>query len=256
MKMINANDKDKSRLRAATKASILVDALPYIRDFAGKVVVICYCCSNLLTEEEEMEVMKDISLLKSIGMKPIVVHDFRIGGDRYRENKRIANEIEKNGIKSVGLCGIDVQTLHMTIDNGYIPVVMPNDVDTENIILYPENTACEIAIRMGAEKLVYMSEEAGLFENGDERGAFIPVIMRDEAEAYLNKNKVTDSLKIKVLNAIAAVDNKVSRAHIIDGQIHHSMLLEFFSTKGIGTAVIKDRGHLYEHEKAATGDDI
>ena len=203
-----------------------------------------------------MEVMKDISLLKSIGMKPIVVHDFRIGGDRYRENKRIANEIEKNGIKSVGLCGIDVQTLHMTIDNGYIPVVMPNDVDTENIILYPENTACEIAIRMGAEKLVYMSEEAGLFENGDARGSFIPVIMRDEAEAYLNKNKVTDSLKIKVLNAIAAVDNKVSRAHIIDGQIHHSMLLEFFSTKGIGTAVIKDRGHLYEHEKAATGDDI
>ena len=102
-----------------TKAGILIDALPYIRDFSGKTIVICYCCTNLLSAKEEQVVMQDIALLKSIGMKPIVVHDNRFGADRYRENKRIAKLIELCGIKAVGICGIDLQTLHMTIDNDY-----------------------------------------------------------------------------------------------------------------------------------------
>ena len=246
-----SKERELSKVEVGKKAGILIDALPYIRDFADKIVVICYCCSNLLTKEEEASVMKDISLLKSIGMKPIVVHDSRIGEDRYRENKRIAKEIEINGNKAVGICGIDLQTLHMTVDNGYIPVVMPNDIDTENMVLYPENTACEIAFRMGAEKLVYMSECAGLFEGGNDNGKLIPVALRDEAEDYINTNKVSESLSIKIKNALAALDNGVSRVHVINGEIDHSLLLEFFSIDGIGSVILKDREHLYEHEKAA-----
>ena len=76
------------------KAQILVDSLPYIRDFNQKIIIISFGCSNILTDEEEQEVMRDIALMKSIGMRPIVVHDTKMGHDKFRENKRIAKMIE------------------------------------------------------------------------------------------------------------------------------------------------------------------
>jgi acetylglutamate kinase len=231
------------------KASILIDALPYIRDFSGKIVVICYCCSNLLSAKEEQLVMQDIALLKSIGMRPIVVHDTRFGADKYRENKRIAKLIELCGIKAVGICGIDLQTLKMTIDNGYIPVVTPNDIDTENMILYPENIACEIAHRMGAEKLVYLSEDKGLIEAMDEEQRIIPNVSLEEAEAFAKKNKFPEAFERRLKNAILAVERGVNRVHIVDGCIEHSLLLEFFSIDGVGTVIMKDHNQYYAHEK-------
>lgn len=114
------------------KAQILVDSLPYIRDFNQKIIIISFGCSNILTDEEEQEVMRDIALMKSIGMRPIVVHDTKMGHDKFRENKRIAKMIEFCGVKAVGICGIDLQTIHMTLDNDYIPVITPNDIDNED----------------------------------------------------------------------------------------------------------------------------
>ena len=64
------------------KAQILVDSLPYIRDFNQKIIIISFGCSNILTDEEEQEVMRDIALMKSIGMRPIVVHDTKMGHDK------------------------------------------------------------------------------------------------------------------------------------------------------------------------------
>ena len=83
------------------KAQILVDSLPYIRDFNQKIIIISFGCSNILTDEEEQEVMRDIALMKSIGMRPIVVHDTKMGHDKFRENKRIAKMIEFCGVKAV-----------------------------------------------------------------------------------------------------------------------------------------------------------
>jgi len=242
-------DFEKEQIsKVSEKAAILVDALPYIRDFADKIVVICYCCSNLLSAREEQAVMKDVSLLKSIGMKPIVVHDTRFGADRYRENKRIAKLIEMSGNKAVGICGIDLKTLRLTVDNGYIPVVTPNDIDTEDMILYPENVASEIAQRMGAEKLVYMSEDRGLFEDGDENGKLLSMVTRSQVIDYIVKYKLSKQFLLRLRNAVSAVDHGVGRVHILDGCVDHGLLLEFFSIDGIGTAVMADEGRYYSHE--------
>ena len=159
------------------KAQILVDSLPYIRDFNQKIIIISFGCSNILTDEEEQEVMRDIALMKSIGMRPIVVHDTKMGHDKFRENKRIAKMIEFCGVKAVGICGIDLQTIHMTLDNDYIPVITPNDIDNEDTPILPEEAAKEIAVSTGAEKVLFLGKEDGI---RDDEGHIISQMTRDE----------------------------------------------------------------------------
>lgn len=238
------------------KAGILVDALPYIRDFNEKIVVISYSCSNILESSTEQRVMKDIVLLKSLGMKPIVVHNTRMGADKFRENKRFAKLLELCGIKAVGICGIDLQTLHMMLKNNYIPVVTPNDIDDEETILHPENTSMKIAVQIGAEKLVYLSEIAGILDVSDEKDSskVLPLVTLSQAETLYQEyelKKAEEDFLRKLRNAIYAVKEGVPRVHLLDGRIPHSLLLEFFSIDGVGTVIVKDQNHLYSHEVAA-----
>ena len=121
------------------KADILTDALPYIQDFNGNIMVIQYSCNHYVDEAQERVILKDIALLKFLGMKPIIVHSARKGVDLFRENKRIASLIEENQIKAIGICGIDIQTLTMMVANDYIPVVIPNDIATEGEDFFVEN---------------------------------------------------------------------------------------------------------------------
>ena len=118
---------DKELELVEHKASILIDALPYIRDFNQKTVVIEYGCAEWLSGVEEQRLMQDIVLLKSVGMRPIVVHATRMGLDKFRENKRIAKLLELCGVKAIGICGVDTETIGLMLDNDYIPVIVPND---------------------------------------------------------------------------------------------------------------------------------
>ena len=150
------------------KAEILVDALPYIRDFNQKTVVIAYGCSEVIDPESEQSLMKDIVILKSIGMKPIVVHGKKAGTDMFRENKRVAKMLELCGVKALGICGVDYETISMTIEHDYIPVIIPNDIDTEELELDPRETAAQIAQTLEADKLIYLTCENGVYRSKDE----------------------------------------------------------------------------------------
>lgn len=226
------------------KAGILIDALPYIRDFNQKIIVLEYGLSDVLTKEQEQSLMKDIALLKTVGMKPIVVHGTKKGADIFRENKRMANLIEQCGIKAVGICGIDLQTIHMMLDNDYIPVITPNDIGNEEA-MNPEPIACEIAGHIHAEKLMFLTRQAGVFD-GDQ---VIPLLTLSDLEERLKKGNITEHMKRKLDRGVAAIKKGVSRVHFVDGRTEHGILLELFSVKGIGTVLLKDRTHLYAHEQ-------
>ena len=204
------------------KAQILVDSLPYIRDFNQKIIIISFGCSNILTDEEEQEVMRDIALMKSIGMRPIVVHDTKMGHDKFRENKRIAKMIEFCGVKAVGICGIDLQTIHMTLDNDYIPVITPNDIDNEDTPILPEEAAKEIAVSTGAEKVLFLGKEDGI---RDDEGHIISQMTRDQM-----------------------IEQGVPRVHILGSKMAHALLVEIFSIIGVGTVIMPDKEHYYPHE--------
>jgi acetylglutamate kinase len=228
------------------KAEILIDALPYIRDFNQKIIVVEYGLSDVLTPEQEQSVMEDIALLKTVGMKPIVVHGRKQGADIFRENKRMANLIEQCGIKAVGICGIDLQTIHILLDNDYIPVITPNDVDNEQESINPEATACEIAESVPAEKLMFLTRQAGVFD-GDH---VIPLLTIADLEERLKAGDISDHMKRKLAKGVHAIEQGVGRVHFVDGRTEHGILLELFSVKGIGTVLLKDHGCLYEHEVA------
>ena len=139
------------------KAAVLCDALPYIRDFVHKVIVIEYDCGEWLSGVEEKKMIKDIVLLKSIGVIPIVVHRTQMGVDKFRENKRIAKLLELYDTKAIGICGVDIETIQMMIKNDYIPVIVPNDIDNEMEHIDPRDTALEVAVKMQADKLIRMA---------------------------------------------------------------------------------------------------
>ena len=226
------------------KASILTDALPYLRDFNQKIIVISYLCSDLLSSAEEQEIMRDITTLQSVGMKVVIVHNTRMGADKFRENKRLAKLVEFCGVKAIGICGVDEQTLHMTIDNNYIPVVSPNDIDTEFLNLSPIDTARAIATLLGAEKLIYLGKYDYLTDEDDQH---IFSMRAKEMPPYIED--CTDPVLKQILeNCKLALDNKVARAHIIDAKIKHALLLELFSIRGIGTVFLSDDAPKYSHE--------
>lgn len=228
------------------KADILTDALPYIQDFDQKVMVIQYSCNHYADEKQEKSILKDIAMLKFLGMKPIIVHSARKGIDLFRENKRIASMIEENNIKSIGVCGIDIQTLTIMLENDYIPVVIPNDIHTEDEQFFVENVAREIAVRMKADKLIYMSKDKGIL---DDHKDLISIMTLDTLKEIDEQNHIKGYLDLKIKNAIIAIEKGVHRVHIIDGTVAHSILLELFSINGIGTAILDSKNSLYKHER-------
>lgn len=217
------------------KAAVLADALPYFRDFNQKIIVIGYLCSNFLNDEEEQRVMQDIALLKSVGMRPVIVHDSRIGADKFRENKRIAKLVELCGNKAVGICGVDMQTLHMILDHDYIPVVTPADIDTEMMNLNPMDTAREISVLLQAEKLIYVGRFSGIAEENIEKR--ILSVTLSELKQYLQKEPAEKELGTVMKNAVLALEGGVQRVHLISGCMQHALLLELFSVRGVGTVI-------------------
>ncbi len=224
------------------KARILVDALPYIRDFNQKIIVICFEGSRLLPDEEEKETMRDIALLKSIGMRPVVIHDSKMGHDKFRYNKLVAKMIEMSGIKAVGLCGIDVQTIHMTLDNDYIPVITPNDIDDEDTPVAPDLCATRIACALQAEKVIFMSRIAGLYKDGN-------LIGQVRAGQLAASPEAPEQFGEKASYALSLLKAGVPRVHFIDATVRHGLLLELFAKRGIGTVVMPDDPHFYPHEQ-------
>lgn len=228
------------------KADILTDALPYIQDFDQKIMVIQYSCNHYVNEEQERVILKDIAMLKFLGMKPIIVHSARKGIDLFRENKRIAALIEENHMKAIGICGIDIQTLTIMVNNDYIPVVIPHDINTEDDQFFVENVAREIAIKMKADKLIFMSKDKGIL---DEHKNLISFMSLEQLKKIDNEHHIKGYLDLKIKNAIQAIENGVHRVHIIDGTVEHSILLELFSIDGIGTAILENEDDLYNHER-------
>ena len=236
---------DKFLEEVEHKAAILTDALPYIRDFVQKVIVIEYDCVEWLSGMEEQKLMKDIVLLKSVGMIPIVVHRTQMGVDKFRENKRIAKLLELCGTKAIGVCGVDIETLHMMIGNDYIPVIVPNDIDNEDTPILPEEAAKEIAVSTGAEKVLFLGKEDGI---RDDEGHIISQMTRDEVVKMYVAGKFEGRLLQKVTYALQMIEQGVPRVHILGSKMAHALLVEIFSIIGVGTVIMPDKEHYYPHE--------
>lgn len=277
------------------KAQVLIEALPYIQKFNNKKVVVKYGGSAMLDPELQMNVIRDVALLKLVGMKPIIVHGggkeiskwvslrgkepvfvegLRVTDEETMEvaemvlnkvNKNLVQMMEKLGVKSVGICGKDGSTLHVTkktvngqdigyvgnidkvntslidslIKQDFVPVIAPIglDDDYQSYNINADDAACAIATAVGAEKLAFLTDIEGVCLDPKDKSTLISELTLSKADELIQDGFIGGGMLPKIKNCIDAVKEGVGGVHILDGRMAHSLLLEFFTDKGIGTAI-------------------
>lgn len=279
------------------KANVLIEALPYIQKFKDKIVVVKYGGSAMLDEKLQQNVIKDVALLKLVGMQPIIVHGggkeiskwvgllgkeakfvqgLRVTDAETMEvaemvlnkvNKRLVQMLEQLGVKASGICGkdggtlkcekkyangedigfvgniteVDTNLIDTLLVNDYIPVIAPIGMDDDFLSynINADDAACAIATAMNAEKLAFLTDIEGVYRDFEDKSSLISVLTLADADELLASGVIGGGMLPKLQNCIDAVKEGVTGVHIMDGRIAHSLLLEFFTNKGIGTAIIK-----------------
>ena len=279
------------------KAEILIEALPYMQKYRDKTIVIKYGGNAMINEQIRHSVMEDITLLKFIGLKPVVVHgggpdisaelsshgvksEF-VNGLRVTDkqtvdiarmvlvgktNKEIVAGINERGGKAVGICGIDgglliCKKLKTTVDgkskdigyvgdvvsvntslinlitsDEYIPVIAPigTDKDGQSYNVNADTVAGAVASALKAEKLMLLTDINGVHAKD---GSVIAEMNCKEVDRYIADKTIDGGMIPKVLGCKEAIEAGVEKVHIIDGRVPHSILLEIFTDKGIGTMI-------------------
>lgn len=287
------------------KAEILVDALPYIQEFYGTTVVVKYGGNAMINEVLKENVMRDVALMKFVGVRPILVHG---GGSEITEflrkvgkksefvsglrvtdeetveiaemvlsgklNAEIVGLLNLRGVRAVGLSGKDaglikaqkkratvyendeareidigyvgavteINTSIITdlLDSGYVPVIAPIGMGAhgESYNINADYVAAEIAGALGAEKLLLLTDVEGVYKDFGDKSSFISQLHMDEAKEYIRSGIIAGGMIPKVEACLRALEAGAHKTHIIDGRLAHSIILEIFTSRGIGTMVL------------------
>ena len=147
---------------------------------------------------------------------------------------------------------VNPKILQDLLERDFLPIVFPIGFD-ENFDTYninADDAACAIAEAVNAEKLAFLSDIEGVYRDAEDPSTLISELRVDEAQQLITDGHVGGGMIPKLKNCIDAIENGVNRVHILDGRIPHSLLLEIFTNKGIGTAILKDDGEKYYNEHA------
>ena len=288
------------------KAQVLVEALPYIQHFNRKIIVVKYGGSAMVDESLKRQVIQDVTLLKLVGFKPIIVHgggkeisrwvekagmepDF-INGLRKTDaatmeiaemvlnkvNKSLVQMVQELGVNAVGISGkdggllkvekklsqgqdigyvgeiteVNPKVLHDLLEKDFLPIVCPIGMDDnfETYNINADDAACAIARAVSAEKLAFLTDIEGVYKDPSDKETLISELTITEAKKLIGDGYIGGGMLPKLNNCIDAIENGVSRVHILDGRIAHCLLLEIFTNKGIGTAILGDKETKFYHE--------
>ena len=297
---------DKSMQKVMDKAEVLIEALPYIQRFSKKIIVVKYGGSAMIDEELKKQVIQDVTLLKLVGFKPIIVHgggkdiskwvekngivpEFINGLRKTDEatmeiaemvlnkvNKSLVQNVQSLGVDAVGVSGKDGGLLKVQkklsdgqdigfvgeitevnpkiimdlLDNDFLPIVCPIGMD-DNFQTYninADDAACAIAKAVQAAKLAFLTDIEGVYKDKDDPDTLISELTVEEAKDLIGDGYIGGGMLPKLNNCIEAIEQGVSRVHILDGRIAHCLLLEIFTNRGIGTAIIGDKDTRYFNE--------
>jgi acetylglutamate kinase len=280
------------------KADILIEALPYIRKFRGKEIIVKYGGSAMKTQETTDDVLQGLAFLHFVGIRPILVHggggaitaNLKKAGvqTQFKEghrvtdaasiriveetlegiNKDIVHELGQLGARSIGIGhgneilkvkkklikGIDfgfvgevesvnVPALKALTDSDIIPVVYPVGIDGEGQLfnVNADEAAAKIAVQMNVSKIVFLTNVPGILKDSQKPESLISSISLEEVEAMIKSGAISGGMIPKVTGALLALHGGVKKAHIIDGRIKNSILLEIFTASGIGTEIYLEK---------------
>ncbi|MEA2285518.1 MAG: acetylglutamate kinase [Solirubrobacteraceae bacterium] len=273
---------------------MLLEALPYIREFHGKTVVIKYGGAAMEDPALREDFARDVVLLKYVGINPVVVHGGGpeitaymerlgmpvqfIGGLRVSDadtvevakmvlvgkvNKDIVLRLNRHGQPAVGLCGDDGNLFRVSRQEGpdgadlgfvgridrvdvnvlnhiaqdYIPVVASVGADREGRShnVNADDAAGAVARALGAYKVVFLTDVPGWLRDPADIGSVVSEAGADEVEAAMQS--IAGGMRPKLQACLNAIHGGVNNAHIVDGRVPHSLLLELFTDAGHGTKI-------------------
>lgn len=285
------------------KAEVLIEALPYIQRFNRRIIVVKYGGSAMIDEALKAQVIQDVTLLKLVGFKPIIVHGggkeisrwaekagmepefvngLRVTDEATMElaemvlgkvNKGLVQLVESLGVRAIGISGkdgkllsvnkkypggadigfvgeikdVNATVLYDLLEKDFLPIVCPVGLD-DNYNTYninADDAACAIARAMRAEKLAFLTDIEGVYKDPKDPETLISELTASEARRLMQDGYVGGGMLPKLHNCIEAIEHGVSRVHILDGRIPHCLLLEIFTNKGIGTAIINNGEQRY-----------
>ena len=277
----------------AERAEVLIHALPYIKRYTGKIVVVKYGGNAMTDSELKKQVMTDIVLLWLIGVKVVLVHG---GGPEINDlmgkygkkarfvdglrvtdqetvdivqmalsgkvNKSLVNLINVAGGKGVGVSGVDAHLIEAKtkderlglvgeitkvntalindlLDNGYIPVISTVGCDKGGSIynINGDTAAAYIAGTLGAERLIMMTDIAGILADKNDPSSLIPEITVEKAKELFECGVIDGGMIPKTECAVEAIEKGVKNVVIMDGRVPHSILMELLTNEGAGTMV-------------------
>ncbi len=289
------------------KATILVEALPYIQKFFGKTVVIKLGGHAMLNSELEKLALQDIILMKLVGMNPVIVHGGGPGINKWLEKSgqetkflqglRITNEdtmeivemvlsgrinkdlvgcLNELGGNAVGISGkdgnliqverktiftknengeeietdiglvgeikqINTEIIHLLTGQGYIPVISPIGIgpDGKSYNINADHAAGSLGGALQADKLVMLTDVEGIYI-GEGPDSLASKLTKTEVHDYIQKGLIKGGMIPKAESCLLALNYGIPHVHIIDGRKPHSLLLEIFTNKGIGTMIVKE----------------
>ena len=283
---------------AIRKSDVLIEALPYIKLYSGKIFVIKYGGSALVNPDIKREVLQDIVFMSYVGIRPVLIHgggpfinnefkklgmkiEFKDGlrvttresmvvVDRVLAeiNRGIARDIKDLGGRAVslntekkdviyagphkdktklGLVGqvesIKTDTIRKAVRPRSVPIISPVGIGQDNALynVNADDVSSEIAVALKAAKLVLLTDVKGIMRDKNKEDTLIATLSMKETQMLMDKNIIQGGMIPKVKACIKALNGGVSKTHIIDGRIPHSLLLEIFTDKGIGTEILKAR---------------
>jgi len=285
------------------KTSVLMEAMPYIRLFRGKAVVIKFGGSAMENPENSRSILADIAFMECVGIQPVVVH----GGGKaisrkmteaglpskfvnglrvtdkesmavveqvlnHEVNVEIVETLIANGAKAAGLHGpgiisaekitardakdgseidlglvgkvvaVDTSPIMACLKADIIPVITPlgRGADGQIYNINADDSATAIAVAINASKLVFLSDVPGVMRDPKKTDSVISSLTRSEIDHLISEGIIHAGMVPKIQGALAAIAAGVKKVHIIDGHVLHSLLLEIFTDKGIGTEIIND----------------
>lgn len=289
---------EKNMQELLKKAEVLIEALPYIQRFNRKIIVVKYGGSAMVDEELKKHVIQDVTLLKLVGFKPIIVHgggkeishwmkkagmesEF-VNGLRKTDaatmeiaemvlnkvNKSLVALVQELGVNAVGISGkdggllkvekkysngedigfvgeitdVNPQIIYDLLEKDFLPIICPVGMDDayNSYNINADDAACAIAKAVNAEKLAFLTDIEGIYKNPEQKETLISELRISHAHTLIDDGIIGGGMLPKLNNCIDAIENGVSRVHILDGRIAHCLLLEIFTNKGIGTAILGD----------------
>lgn len=289
--------------QAIEKAKALIEAMPYIRKFNEKIVVVKLGGSILDDHDLQRKLLTDVVFMATVGMRPVIVHGggkaitkamneaglepVWVHGRRYTDKRTLAivehtlvnnvntpivATIREIGAKAMGLsslhsCALFAEPLKLIGDQGRkldvglvgkvtsvnsdmlltlceagtIPVIAPVAIDKAGgkLNVNADSAAGEVAAAIKADKIVMVSDTHGIRKDVDDPDSVLSTADEDQIEDMIKTGIITSGMRPKTDACITALDAGVSKAHIIDGRIPHSLLLEIYTDQGIGTQIVK-----------------